>query len=111
MLTKQVTDVYVTAETVQGETPILNLSVDTEQGLGITYPLSISDTLTFIGLGGIPITFVGTGPITFTVAGLVLAQQGVSVYGRYIGATGATTAPDMTLLELDLIFNDYSPSA
>jgi len=106
---KQVTNIYLTAETTQGAVPVMNVSVDTEDGLGQIYPLTVADTLTFIGAG--PITFVGAGPIAFTTFGLVIQQQGVAVSGRYIGLTCATLAADMTCLELNLIFNDFSPNA
>lgn len=106
---KQVTDIYLTAETTQGAVPVMNISIDTEQGIGQNIPLTVADTLTFVGTG--PIVFVGTGPIVFTVFGLVVQQEGVSVYGRYIGLTCATVAADMVVLEINTLFNEYSPNA
>jgi hypothetical protein len=112
IFTKQVNKVYVTALTATGDAPTLTLSIDTERGQGQPFDVTVAGTLTFYGTGG-PITFIGTSPITWITSGLVANAQTpnyTAQYGAYIGITGQTFAPEMTLIEVDLLYKGkYSP--
>lgn len=108
IMVKQVNRVYVTAENQTGTASTMDITIDNERGQGTTKTVSVNGFLTFVGSG--PISFVGTGPIVWLSAGLVLDSYNPNgVYGRFIGMTGQTTAPDLTLLQLSILFNEYSP--
>lgn len=106
---KQVNRLYVTAETAVGETPTINIGIDTERGPGPMTQQMISGTLTFTGLSGAPITFVGSGPITWETSGLVVAGWTQVNYGSYIGLTVTTNASDLTFIALAELFRPYWP--
>ena len=109
VLVKQVNDVYVTAATPIGIPADLDISVDTERGSG-TETVILAGGIQFVGLNNAPITFVGTGPISWGSTGLV--TQGYSTpanYGVYIGTTVSTDAEDLVFLELNLIYRGYGP--
>jgi len=51
--------------------------------------VTTQNTITFTGLGGAVITFVGVGPITWVATGLQLARNatGIQMWGNYLGWT------------------------
>jgi hypothetical protein len=108
-IVKQVNRLYLTAETALGETPTIQIGIDTERGPGPLETQNVSGTLTFVGSG--PITFVGSGPITWEASGLVVLGWTQVNYGSYIGLTGVTNAADMTILALAELYRPYHPRA
>jgi hypothetical protein len=107
---KQVNGIYVLAETTEGDNNTYTLSLDNENGQGAPFNIAVSGTLVFIGSTGAPLTFVGSGPIVWTAAGLAAVQTGTpAYYGRYIGLTATTNAADSTILQLITLYNPYSP--
>lgn len=61
--------------------------------------LTSQNTIVFTGLGGVPITFVGVGPITWITTGLQLARNatGVQIWGNYLGWTISGSEPVWTM--------------
>lgn len=117
IISKQVNAVYVTADINSGVDNFLDVSLDDEynnNGPLVTVPLQ--QTFGFTGLNGAPLTFVGTGPITWVSVGLIvnwyaLMKYGLSEYGRYIGFTATTTSEDLTLLLLSVLYAEFSSIA
>lgn len=60
-----------------------------EAGDSVNIAITTQNTIVFTGLGGVPITFVGVGPITWVTTGLQLARNatGVQMLGDYLGFT------------------------
>ena len=90
----------------------ITLYTDNESQSGIfaaggtqTYSLLTSSGLTFTGAGGVPISFVGTGPITWASGGYNLMQTDVTNWGRYIGFTLQGNTTDMTLTMIAAEYN------
>lgn len=84
---KQVNTLYGTGISNSGASGNLSVSIDTERGLGAAKTLPFGTSLS------LPIT----GPM------------GAAEYGRLIGMTASTTDADMTLVNLGLLFANYSP--
>lgn len=110
---KQVNRIGVLAESISSEaSPTMSIGVDTELGDGTLVENLISGpNLTFTGLGGAPISFVGTGPIIFRSLAFGLYVYGVSNYGRLIGLTATTQAQDARLISLMALYRQYAPNA
>ena len=93
-----------------GASSNITLWTDTEVQSGIfnsaqqTNLLSTSG-LTFTGAGGVPISFLGTGAITWSSGGYQLMQQDVTNWGRYIGLTLQGNTLDMTLTMISAEYN------
>jgi hypothetical protein len=105
---KQVTDVYITAESNQVGANVVNVSIDTENGPGQIVGTPVTGTLTFVGSS--PITFQGTSAITWDTTGFI--AEGYSTggqFGRFLGMTCETTAADLTLLQLSYLYYDFAP--
>src|SRR6266478_1276025 len=67
-----------------------------KQIIGSPAIVSPSNILQFIGAGGIPLNFVGTGPIVWVSSGLQLLMNAaaIGIYGHYFGFTmSGTEAP------------------
>lgn len=110
--TKRVNQLFLTAETALGEQPVLNITVDTERGSGPAQAQTVAGSITFVGANNLPLTFVGTGAITFTSSGLVTLAwqyQFSAVYGTYLGLTASTDALDMTVLALAMNYQPFAP--
>jgi hypothetical protein len=77
-------------------------SLDNELG-SKTLTLSGNRVLQFIGAGGLPLNFVGAGPIVWTVGGLVAMFSDATQYGAFLGFTFTSSTPAMQwiLLEFD----------
>lgn len=104
---KQANRGYAVAENNASAAAMLDLSIDTEAGIGIAKSVSISEFLTFVGSG--PIRWIGAGglELSFTAAGLQISGFLTSVYGRMMGWTCVSSAKDVTLISLGLIDRDY----
>ena len=70
-----------------------------EPGDAANLALTTQNTIIFTGLGGVVITFVGVGPITWVTTGLQLARNatGVQMLGNYLGFTLQGTEAVWTL--------------
>ena len=107
LTTKQLNNIYMTAVTPIGAAALVNIFNDTEKGPG-AQTVQVTGGIVFTGAG--PITFVGTGPISWTSIGIsVIGFDAFGVYGTYLGVTVSTNAPDMIILELDLLYRAFSP--
>lgn len=108
---KQINRLYILSENPSSTVnAMVSVSVDTEKGSGTPVQSAIaSDQIIFVGTG--PITFVGTGPIAFVTNGLSLIGYSTANYGRLFGLTMTTSAADLTLLSITLLYNDYAPFA
>ncbi len=63
--------------TIENEIPALSANLN----------LTAANTIVFTGLGGVPIVFVGAGPITWVTTGLQLVRnaEGIEQFGQYLG--------------------------
>ncbi len=88
---------------VQPLVTIENENTSDDQNINLTS----QNTIVFIGLGGIPITFVGAGPITWITTGLQLARNatGVQIWGNYLGWTiqGQEPVWTMSAVQMEVI--------
>ncbi len=87
----------------------VTLSVD---GLASSMPVSstISNTFTFVGASGAPITFVGAGPITWVTLNQYSLYNGYSP-GVFSGSVGMTLSTLNVNLQLCLMALDYKKGA
>lgn len=69
--------------------------------------ITTQNTITFTGLGGAVITFVGVGPITWVATGLQLARNatGIQMFGNYLGWTiqGSEAVWTMSAAQMEVI--------
>lgn len=110
-LTKQVNRGYIMVEENAGQPSTVTVTVDTEGPSGQPTTINVNSTLTFIGAGGVPIQFIGSGGanLNFTVTNLFIWGYGESTYGKLIGTTLTTSAVDLTMISLTLLLRDYAP--
>lgn len=107
-LYKQANRGYVVAENNASATSMLNLSIDTEAGIGVANAVSISEFLVFVGSGVIQFTGAGGAALNFTAGGLQISGFLTSVYGRMLGWTCVSSASDITIISLGIIDRDYA---
>jgi hypothetical protein len=102
---QQVNRGYLVVENNSATAATFNISVDTEKGNGAPVAVTASQTLTFVGAGGVPIQFTGLGGanLNFTVGGLQITGFPLNGYGLMTGWTATTTALDSTVLSIGSI--------
>lgn len=91
---KQVTRVFTEFASPLGNVASVTVTLESESGNQAT-PLTISaaNTLQFTGFGGANLNFVGTGPITWVVAGIQQGKTGlINFGGNYVGLQIAGTS-------------------
>lgn len=100
---KQVNKLWTVANNNQGDVASISFSVDNQSQSGQNLKtLTYSNALTFIGAGGLPIQFIGAGgqPLNFISGGLAIRPYNPAMGGNYIGITGTTNAPDITMISI-----------
>lgn len=110
---KRVNRVFLMVQANTADPASVTISIDRENGQSapaVTTPL-YQAPVAWTGAGGAPVVWTGAGglPVEWTVTGLTITGYPESAYGRMVGATVQTAAPDVTFLTLSLLAQDYAP--